>query len=100
MAAKTWEEVKTFDDIVLPFERKAVKDLETELKKRCPHIKKEGDYFYYCGFKFSDKVKDKKPSPDNPIYQRHVSIPEVSLYCMNNFEECCFYSGKIKRAEL
>ncbi len=100
MVAKTWEEVETFDDIVLPGERDIINELESTLKGRCPSLKKEDNYFYYCGLKLpeiEDKKEDKKPSPISPIYQRKVDVGELSLYCMKNFEDCCFYCGKLER---
>ena len=89
-----WEDVRTFDDIILSNERKMITELESESKRKCPALKKEGNYFYYCGLNLQE-IKDKKPSPSNPIYLRCVSVGELSLHCMKDFEACCFYSGKI-----
>ncbi|OYT37838.1 hypothetical protein B6U82_01025 [Candidatus Pacearchaeota archaeon ex4484_31] len=93
---KTWDDIKKFDDIILPEEKKIISELEKRLKKKCPYLRKEGKYFYYCGLNLPEQI-DKKPSPSNPIYQRHVDLATLQLHCMDNFETCCLYSGKLKR---
>jgi len=92
---KTWDEIKNFDDIILTKERKLISELETELKARCSYLRKEGKFFYYCGLNLPE-IKDKKLTPLNPIYKRHVSLYEIQLHCMGNFKTCCYYSGKLK----
>ena len=96
---KTWEEINTFDDIILESEREIISDLEKEIKDKdietCPHLKKEGKFFYYCGFDLSE-VKDKKPSCNNPIYKRKIDLICLQLHCLDNYKGCCIYSGKLK----
>ena len=92
---KTWDEIKSFDEIILEGERKTISKIEKELKVRCPYLRKEGEFFYYCGLNLPE-VKDKKPEPFNPIVERHVDYLELQLHCMDNFETCCYFSGKIK----
>ncbi len=93
---KTWQDIERFDDIIQLEERKIISELEKESKAKCLYLRKEGEFFYYCGLNLP-QLKDKKPSPSNPIYQKHVSIIEMQLHCMDNFKTCCFYSGKLKR---
>ena len=93
---KTWDDIETFDDIVSPAEKEIISRLEAGLSSKCPHLQKEGDFFYYCGLKISE-VKDRKPEYSSPIYQRHVGVAELQLHCMSDFEACCFQSGQLRR---
>ena len=93
---KTWDDIRSFDDIISSEERKIISELERILRAKCPYLQREGESFYYCGLNLSE-VKDKKPAPFNPIYQRRVGLAEMQLHCMDSFETCCFYSGKLKR---
>jgi len=93
---KTWDDIRSFDDIISSEERKIISELERRLRAKCPYLQREGEFFYYCGLNLLE-VKDKKPSPLSPIYQRHIGLAEMQLYCMDRFEKCCFYSGKLKR---
>lgn len=68
-----------------------ISDLEKENKTKCPYLQKEGEFFYYCGLTIPVDIKDRKPAPHNPIYQKHLGLAEMQLYCMGNFERCCFY---------
>ena len=91
---KTWDEIKTFDDIISPKEKEILSELE--IKTKCHCLKKEGKFFYYCDLNLPE-IKDRTPSPSNPIYHRHISLAELQLHCFNDFKTCCFYSGKLKR---
>ena len=93
---KTWEEIKTFDDIVSMGERLIIKEMEWVQKVRCPHLKIEGEFFYYCGFNLHEPL-DKKLDANNTVYQRHVCASEISLWCMKDYKYCCTYTGKLKR---
>ena len=53
----TWDEVRTFDDIIRPKEREIISDLEEELRTKCPHLRREGEFFYYCALNMPE-VKD------------------------------------------
>lgn len=90
---KTWNNIKKFDDIVTKQERKIISDLGKHIKKEdirvCPHLRKEGKFFYYCGLNIEDV--DKKPSPTNPTYQAHVPLIEMQLFCMDNFRGCIYF---------
>ena len=92
---KTWEDIKTYDDIISDGERKIISELEKKLKSKCPYLRKEGKYFYYCGLDLPE-IEDKKPDPFNPIYMRHVDCISLQLYCMSNFELCYVYLGKLR----
>lgn len=93
---KTWENIKNFDDIVIKEERKEIKDIEKNIKNKCPDLKKEGCFFYYCG-KSLPEIADKIPSLQSPIYKRKLSLAELSLHCLSDYKSCCFYSSKLKR---
>jgi hypothetical protein len=94
---KTWEDIKDFDDIIMQEEKEIISRLEKESNFVCPHLKKEGNYFYYCGLNMPDEV-DKKPSPTNQIYSRHVDLAGLQLFCRcENFNKCSYFSGELKR---
>lgn len=95
-APLTWDDVESFDDIVLQAEKEILFSLGMPLKQRCKHLKKEGDWFYYCG-KNMPEVKERTPSPVNPLYQRNVSITEIQLYCTGDWEVCSYYKGEQER---
>ncbi len=97
--SKTWSDINYFDDIVQQKERDIISKLEAESGNRCPYLRKEGAWFYYCGIGASpdeaESWRKEEISPDNPIYQRHVSVVEMELYCMDRFENCGYYSGSL-----
>lgn len=92
----TWKDIKTFDDIILPQDKSLLNTLETELTPRCPHLKKEGKYFYYCGLDIPEKTAE-TPGPYHPKYENHVSTAELQIHCMEEYDSCCFYNKTLKR---
>ena len=68
--SKNLGDIKTFDDMVSPEDRKTIFDLEKKVGGKqlegCPCLAKEGKFFYYCkkGLSESD-IQDKKPSQSN-----------------------------------
>jgi len=64
---KTWEELKSFDEILTKEEIKIIKQLRTS-EKRCPHLKLDGEHYYYCGVGLSKEFKKDFIDPNNPIY--------------------------------
>ena len=96
----TWDNIKSFDDIITDRERAIIQGLEKEMKeyeiKQCPCLKKDGRFFYYCAHHLNGKA-NKKLSPENPIYTRHTGIAEMQLHCMSSYKTCCIYNGAIKR---
>ena len=96
---KTWEDLKSFDEIITPEMRKIIKKVESECKEKCPYLRKDGKFFYYCGIKLPE-VKDKSIEPFNPIYQRYTDLALLQLHCMDNFKACCYFSGKLERHDI
>ncbi|MFH0949158.1 MAG: hypothetical protein V1802_01595 [Candidatus Aenigmatarchaeota archaeon] len=92
---KTWDDVKTFDDIILPRTRKLILSLERESKPKCPYLRKEGNFFYYCGANIPE-IKSKEPEPFHPIYQNHIDTARMQLFCMDGFKKCGSYTEKPK----
>ena len=87
---KTWDEVKTFDDIITAEERKIIDEIGA--KHSCPLLAFAGKYFTYCTQKATD-IKDMKPSPTNPIYQAHVGVVELQMFCKGDFKNCYVYKA-------
>ena len=87
MAGLSWDKIKSFDDIISDDMKKLISKLEEEKETRCPYLRKEGSWFYYCGVRLPE-VNDKRLEPSNPIYQRHVDLVDMSLYCLNRFGVC------------
>lgn len=92
---KTWENIKSFDDIPSDMQKRIILELEDRSQRRCLYLQREGRFFYYCGFDLS-RAEDKKPTPTNPIYKRRVETEVIQLHCMSSFETCCIYSKKLK----
>jgi len=87
-----WDDIKTFDDIPSPEEKKIIKDLEAQGGKKCPYLKKEGNFWYFCGAKTPEKI-DKMPSPSNPVYQKHIGVAELQIWCLSSYENCCDFKN-------
>ncbi len=85
---KTWEDIKTFDDIILEEDRKIIKNLKNEAGMKCRNLKKIGNFFYYCAHGLGG-IKYYKPSPVSPIYKRHVGVAQLQLYCMSDWNKNC-----------
>ena len=90
---KTWDDVERFDDVVIPENKRIISELEKTMETRCPHLRKIGDFFYYCSKKVSGEP-DPKPSPNNPIYQNIIGVAELQLWCMDSYETCVNFTGK------
>ena len=91
-----WDQVKAFDDIVTPAEKAIIEALERKVQIPCPDLHREGKSFYYCGSNLP-KIKERTPSPESPLYQRHVSSTEMQLFCMGDFMGCCYKNGASER---
>lgn len=74
---KTWDEIKKFDDLIPQKSKEIISELE--IKTKCPCLRKEGKFFYYCGFNLPI-IRCKKPTPFNPVYQTHVGLAELQLH--------------------
>ncbi|MFZ5955251.1 MAG: hypothetical protein ACOYT4_02400 [Nanoarchaeota archaeon] len=97
MKPKTWNEIKTLDDIVPNDERKILEELNSENDENCPFLGKDGKYFYYCKKNLPKISRERKRlSASNPIYQAHVELAEIQLYCKGSYSNCCVYSEVIK----
>ena len=91
-----WDDIKCFDDIVPPGNKEIISDLEKAMEKRCPYLRKMGNFFYYCGINVSGEP-DLKPSPRNPIYQSILGVADLQLWCMADYEICERCCAKFKK---
>ncbi|MCD6404078.1 MAG: hypothetical protein J7L59_02750 [Nanoarchaeota archaeon] len=99
----TWEKVKSFDDIVLPEERRIISDLEREVemgeRKKCPFLRKKGNFFYFCQLRVEQYKRsgytDEVLSSSNPAYLAKVDVAELQLRCLDEPEKCDTYAKKI-----
>jgi hypothetical protein len=93
---RTWDDVNSLDDCVIPEEKKILRELKIE--KTCPELGKVGQYFYFCKKDYAPKDGDKLPSPSSPIYQRKVDLAFLQLYCIGGeCKNCCTFKGELKR---
>jgi hypothetical protein len=91
---KTWADVKTIDDLVPDIEKPVIKDAEERLKVRCPHLKKKGEFFYYCSGDIPENTQ-LKFEPLNPFIKAHQEVLQLQLHCMSRYKACCHYTGKL-----
>ena len=91
---KTWEDVKSVDDLIIEPEREIIKKIEEELKIRCPFLKKLGKYFYYCSGGVPEDIK-LEFEPFNPIIMAKQELAQLQLHCMDRYETCCCYNGSL-----
>ncbi len=92
----TWDDVKTFDDLLFPFEVDEIGRIERLSKTSRPYLRRAGEAWYYCGV--GVKSAEEKPSPANPAYTKHVQTSDLQLYCMASFERCAFIPRGMQRA--
>lgn len=96
---RTWidGEINCFDDCQL-FQKDDVKKLESEFPDResyCKLLRKEGEYFYFCGIGVGEYPK--LPRPDNPAFRNRVTGIKLKK-CMSNCNECeSLYTGEFVR---
>jgi len=86
---------KTWDDLVLDEEKDEIKKLEKKLKQEdlCPHLRKKGEFFYYCAFYFNE-TECEKPFIENPLYNRKVDMIELKVHCAGKYTNCFFIKRK------
>ncbi len=87
MVARRWDDVETFDDLVVEGVGKFLEKLERNTPDRCPYLKKKGSGFFYCGRGVHDDQSD-TPSLDHPAYLNQQHSAEIQLWCMGNYESC------------
>ena len=92
----SWEELEKYDQIIRPEEREIIDFLRRQNPQQCPDLRRDGEFFYFCG-KGLPKALKPKLSPGDPMYQGRVSVEELQLHCMDNFEACCFYNESLKK---
>lgn len=83
---------RAFDDILDKEDKKAIKhikQLEQEKQSKCPFLRKEGKYWYYCGHGLKRaETLSRDINESNPIFYRHVEAESLELYCMDDYKEC------------
>ena len=94
-------DVKSWDDVVTPDEKKLVKALK-EVNgegERCPSLKEDGEFFLYCEAR-RKRLASGRPGEDegltsiSPTYQAKVGPYELQIWCLG-----CSYEGCSDRAE-
>ncbi len=86
------EKPKNFDELVTEEEREIIRELEASMTRVCPYLRKEENFFYYCKAGLDcEQLEKKEPIVSSAIYEKRLSIQELQLFCMNNFENCLFY---------
>ena len=90
----TWEEVTEPDDLVRPEEREILEEAAERLERRCSHLKKLGDFFYYCNGGITDGIAPNM-KPFDPIIYAQQSTAQIQLHCFDRFEACCHYKGTL-----
>ncbi len=97
MFSLTWDNIESWDQIVYVVrgEKELIDWIEENFDRRCEHLKKIGNHFYYCG-KDMEEFDPNRLEPSNPIYRRHVDTMQMQLHCMDRFEACCYYKGTLK----
>jgi hypothetical protein len=96
---KTWDEIKSYDEIIEATPRLIllIYQIETSSERKCSCLRKEGNYFYYCGVDVPENV-EKKPSPFSPIFLKHTDHFSLQLYCMDDYEKCIYYPSFSKKS--
>ena len=95
---KTWSEIRSYDEIIeaTPGLIVLIYEIEANSDRKCPYLRKEGKYFYYCGVDVPEDVK-KKPSPFSPIFLKHTDHFSLQLYCMADYEKCTYHPSFSKK---
>lgn len=95
---KTWNDVKTFDDIITNKERRIIINIVKNAKpeERCDELGREGKFFYYCIHDYVPTMDDRKPSPESGIYQRKRNCLELNNYCLGGCARCKPYRDSQK----
>lgn len=88
----TLKEIKSLDNTLSESERIAISHIEKRAKKKCPELKKEEKFFYYCGKNFNGAKYQKRS-----LYQKRVESIEIQFYCLDKFRNCGIYSGNGKK---
>ncbi len=89
-----WKKIRSVDDLVLPEVREVIDWAEQQSTIRCPHLKREGRWFYYCSGAIPDGMK-LELDPSNPIIVAGQESAQLQLHCMDRFEACCHYKGTL-----
>jgi len=86
------ERPKNFDELITEEEREIIRELEASMTRVCPYLRKEENFFYYCEAGFDcEQLGKEEPIVSSATSKKHLSVHELQLYCMNNFENCLFY---------
>jgi len=91
---KTWETVESVDDLIIDEEKVIIADVEHNLSRRCPHLKKLNNFFYYCSGGIPEGT-EVELDPGNPIIIARQEVVLLQLHCMSAYESCCYYNGSL-----
>ena len=91
---KTWEDIHSVDDLLIEQEIEIIKATENETEVRCPHLRKAGNNFYYCGGGIKEDI-ELKLEPFNKIISAKQEVVQLQLHCMDRYKACCHYNGSL-----
>jgi len=89
---KSWDDIKTPDDVLTAGEREEIAELEKTVESTCPFLRKFGNFFYACG-QMMPEGAEFEPEPSNSVYNAKQSLVSLQLYCWDKCEACVNYSG-------
>lgn len=87
---RTWSMLETIDDVVNDDEKVAIAEIEHNSSVRCPHLKKLGNSFLYCGL-LAPEGTLVELKPENKVIQARQEACSLALYCTDNFQKCIHY---------
>ncbi|MBR9677528.1 hypothetical protein GOV04_05280 [Candidatus Woesearchaeota archaeon] len=93
---KTWDDIESFDDIVLEAEREIIKELLESNPEVCPELMLGGQFFYFCGKDLIPPFDETNLEPSNPVYKRHQQVIFMQLYCMKDHKKCAYFNDRKK----
>ena len=93
---KTWDEIFSFEDIVISKEKEIIAKLDFTFK--CAHLRNV-ENFYFCGKDLSKQdekiARGEEPHPLNKIYKRHLGLSELQIFCLDCYKNnCIYYKGE------
>ena len=94
--ASSWDEVESWDDIVIKEKKALVSELISENlgNEKCPFLSKLGDYFYYCGARNKQLVKmgykeTGLPALESSQYNSQTDHFSMQIWCLQPEKQHC-----------
>ena len=80
------------DDLIPENEREIISALERGSVNKCPYLKKEGKFFYYCGANIEEVLKKCQDVQGQIRLRKYRNIDNLIEYCADYFESCSLYN--------